>query len=237
MSSETQRSPATLVPSQRALELALAEDAVTRASAIAAGAGEFNITTADDAAQVADFIGALTAGTKILTAKRDEALKPLKASEQSIRGWFAPYLDDFTQAIAAYKLKNTQWREREQARLDEERRQQEADAKAAAEKAALEAQVFGGPPPPPTLFTQEPVSNIVRGGAYSLSSRDLLKCELHNPANCDPTWLDLKSAPAKAAYREAVKQANALPCDGVEGVVWCGVRFWYEKSEASRRNW
>jgi hypothetical protein len=75
----------------------------------------------------------------------------------------------------------------------------------------------------------------VTGAGVMVSTSSILKCEMVNPHDCDPTWLKLNDALAKDFYRYEVKRGEALgPDEMKEPVVIKGVKFWYEKSLAVR---
>lgn len=69
-------------------------------------ASEYQIATADENAQAMEFKAKIKAALKSVTAKKEEATKPLNATLKAIRGWFAPIETQLEKAdtIMAKKL-------------------------------------------------------------------------------------------------------------------------------------
>jgi hypothetical protein len=90
-------------------------------------------------------------------------------------------------------------------------------------------------PPPMQVAPAPEFKGQARGGQTMLSEVKVLKCALVDPVECDPAWLKLDEAQAKAAYREVVARRTLEDAGGPEKPArFAGCDFWYEVTMSTR---
>lgn len=209
--------------------------------------------TEADAVSGADSAGMLVRGQRALKAAKDAALAVPKAMIAAINGACAPIeleLDSARKTIDTAKLAYDRQkrveaeRERlakvEAARLEAERiaREQQEQIEAARAAGVSEAQVAEIAaaaedviPLEPEVSTKLP-ERITRGGMAKQTVRRVPKAEIEDMAQVPKHLVELRSSDAWAEARVAIKREQVQePGVGREaGVVYQGVRFFYEES-------
>lgn len=208
---------------------AVQDQAVTLAKA-AADALDGRIVQNDyEAAEVSDLILQAKSGLTTLRKSQKALREPYDAAVAQINGVLGPVMVELQRGAQggqdALNLWGI-WKQRRAVAEAEEKR------KAAEAQAAADAALLGDDAAPAVEVVVEKPPPQTRGGSSISYETRVLKCELVNPNECDPTWLDLNQVAAKAAFRFAIQRGEVQ--ETAAGVVFQGVRFWRETSVTTK---
>lgn len=220
----------------------LADEAIERAKAAADVLGRITVTNDAEAERVSDQLALVKDGTKILRAKLDGVLAPLKRAEAAARSVFSPVRDLLEVAERGGKEALQGWlnekRRQEQAerdRLEREAReaaarQREAAIADAEAKSAETGQHVEPVIPPPMEPPPTPITTRVQGRRSMTYETSTVCCEvvdMHEVVKFDPSLLKLDETRAKQLFR-ALEPGGAIPVHPLGGYLLSGIRFWRE---------
>lgn len=249
-----------LVDLARGLMVQGAEVADVKAGLAAAdGVGGLVIADEAALVAVNDRGAAIAKALKALKRAEDDVLDIPKQMVAAVKAVSAPHRTILEAARTALDDAQRAWNRRvreaaeaaerdrqrviaEQARKDREAQaerdriaRENAEREAAAALEGVEPVLVEVPeeeevPPPPEAPPIVAPPALVRTSAGSSTAVKRLKCELENPAECDPYWLVLINTTTPiAAFKAVLARGDvAEPGFAEKPVTWRGVRFWYD---------
>lgn len=240
-----------LVVYARGLAAKIAEMPEVAAGLAAAEQARGMVVADANADAMANDLGAVVARTeKAVKRAADEVKSHPKRMVAAVDEIVAPLLAALKDGRAALDAAQLRWKaeqrriaaEQERARIEAQRKAEAEARQREAERQRLEAEAAaaGAPPPPepepePPPAEEPPVvapPSLVRTSAGSSTTTKRLTCELVDPAEADPYWIVLANTTTPIAAFKPVMERGDVQTPGIgkaEGVIYRGVRFWYEE--------
>lgn len=209
------------------------------ASAAAAAESLASIVINDDetASSVLSLLRQVKDGEKALGEARRRILEPYERAKREVQDVFFPVERALHQAEVAGKAALTRYRDEQDRRAREARAKEMEEQRRRDEEARKQAEGMALPAPPPVVMSPfyMPPAPIATADAQ-MGRTSTLHCELADVHECDPTWVKLDAALAKAVFRREMRDEAEALRNGVAGkkVRFNGVDFWYEFGVAIR---
>lgn len=220
---------------------AVQSDLVKRALDAAKAARGRIIASESDATMNADTAKLLAEGLKAIKAAKAGVLEIPKAMTAVVNEVCKPIEQALTEGKQACDSAALAYRAQLAAAQREAVARQQREAAALAEQAARDRAQFGTADEEEEVVALEapvaaaPAPTMVRGSSGGQVFSEILVCEMVNPHECDPAWLELRTKDALDWFREQMKRGDVeKPGDATHPIQERGVRFWYKPSVSTR---